>query len=287
MSIPSFSLSAGRTRVDVVCPPGTANILRAVWAPATASIVPTEAHETWRCSPSSEAWALETPRGRRRARTQSELAAVVESELISQLTLWHPSDSLLHGAFFELGGLPFVVLGESGAGKSSLSLEAVRRGATYHSDEIVITDGARVWGVGRSLVYDLCAPDAPMPDWLSGADRTTYQLELAGRGLVARPIIQVPSGQWARAPARASDVIVVHVGGRADQTTVTPLTGGEALATLFDAATTERRGALARLASGRRALRVRWKTPSDGLTQVLAATTRAPTSGGDPSPRGG
>ncbi|HOF04196.1 MAG TPA: hypothetical protein PLH54_01135 [Syntrophales bacterium] len=64
----------------------------------------------------------------------------------------------LHGALVQWAGRGILLVGESGAGKTTCALEIARRGGVWVADDLVmVTDGpdGRVWGKAHEKIRDL------------------------------------------------------------------------------------------------------------------------------------
>src|SRR5512139_856086 len=104
---------------------------------------------------------------------REDLAFAIERFLYAAMPAWHaPPRVILHAAGVVLGETMLVLAGRSGAGKSSLARALTERGARYATDELVVTDGERIWGIPRAIQFDAVPIDAPLPPWLGEVDRT-------------------------------------------------------------------------------------------------------------------
>jgi hypothetical protein len=233
--------------------------------------------EHWRGALTSEGWSLSLPGAPDRSGPGDEtaLAAAIETCFIESLNARHPDACLLHAGLVELGGVWILFAGDSDRGKSSLTLEAVRRGGRYFTDELVVADASRVWAICRTPVFNPGPVDLPLPSWLEGADRESFAYTIHGRRH-ARPLFSVPRTQWARAPISTRDVVVVRIDPRGPDR-VAPIKGAEALATLLDATLTREYRPLGPLASDRRAFAITWTSPSAAIDLLRDATSHLAT----------
>src|SRR5262245_18578785 len=71
---------------------------------------------------------------------REDVLPLLERELYAAMADWHAARVVLHAACVARGERAVLLMGRSGAGKSSLALEAVRRGFQYFSDELTVTD---------------------------------------------------------------------------------------------------------------------------------------------------
>jgi hypothetical protein len=266
-------LHASETRVEITCPAECADALRAVWAPAGRPIIATTRVTSWNAMEDASGWTIYVDGvPTRMGRPTEPLAPAIEDLFVERLPEWHVGRCLLHAALVEVAGNWVVFVGVSGAGKSSLTLEAVRRGGKFFTDEIVVTDGRRVWGVGRSTVFDVGPVIAELPPRLAAADRVSYRFRNSAGQVFARPIIPVPDQQWATSPVDASGVVIVRVRGQG-RDGVDPLRGAEALATLLEASIGDKWHDLGRLVSARRAFALTWSDPRVALDHLTSATS--------------
>jgi hypothetical protein len=142
---------------------------------------------------------------------------------------------MMHAGAVMRAGKGYLFVGTSGAGKSSLCLEAVRRGYRYLSDECLVTDGTTVWGIPRAIQFD--PPDAlePFPRWLASAslDFTTYASSSRDYRYL-RPL-HVPGIERTDETGSARDLTVVALHhGEVDS--IKRLSGLEALTAILEAA---------------------------------------------------
>jgi hypothetical protein len=94
-----------------------------------------------------------------------------EAMLYASLPAWHPPPRvLLHAAGVAFGEQTIVLAGPSGSGKSTLATALVRSGGTYLSDELLVFDGARLWGIPRAPQFEPIAAGQALPPWLREAD---------------------------------------------------------------------------------------------------------------------
>jgi hypothetical protein len=94
------------------------------------------------------------------AEAPTDLLLQLEIELLHDVTTSVPPGWLLHAGAVALASRAahadraIVLVGASGAGKSTMTLGLVARGARYVSDELVLIDGARVSGLARPIGFD-------------------------------------------------------------------------------------------------------------------------------------
>lgn len=269
----TVALHASERRIEITCPDWCARVIGAVYAPATRPLLPVERVARWEAVRDERGWQLfddgvlcESGVG-----GDVELAAAIETRFLFQLASWHPNACVLHAGLVELDGVWVLFAGDSGRGKSSMTLELTRRGGRYFSDELVITDAERIWAVPRCPVFDFGPADAPLPAWLQGLDRESYRFERRPGEWWARPLHRVPDIQWAAAPVSVKDVAIVRLEGR-ESDAVRVMSAGEALATLLDASLTRDFRQLGPLASSRRAFGLQWTQPRVAVDALAVAT---------------
>lgn len=137
--------------------------------------------------------------------TELDLVPVFELELYDRMIAGAREHWVLHGAGLVIGGRAVVLSGASGAGKSTMSLGLLARGAEYLSDEYVAIDARGVRGVSRSLAFD-DAPVAPVP---AGFELVHYPLRVGGE-VVDRPVHRPPSACLAAQPARLGALVLLR-----------------------------------------------------------------------------
>lgn len=89
---------------------------------------------------------------------------------------------VFHGGAVVSKGIAWVLCGPSNAGKSSLSVAALKRGYQYYTDEFVITDGEAVWGWPRTPQFGaLPGVSEALPAWMKGTPPPTHMVPDAKR----------------------------------------------------------------------------------------------------------
>lgn len=184
------------------------------------------------------------------AEAPSDLLLQLEIELLHDVTTSVPPGWFLHAGAVELAGRAIVLVGASGAGKSTMTLGLVARGARYVSDELVLIDDAGVSGLARPIGFDppfaRALPagfrrfDHPAPEPTPGA----------GRAVMVHP----PEPAIVRAPIELGAIVALRH-APAEPPSLTRLAARDALA--FAWAETRRKD-------------------EDGLTHALAALARVP-----------
>ncbi len=270
---PSLVIHVSDVRIEIVCPDGTAASLRAVWDPASRPLIPVRRTTRWTACADRDGWTLTIDDVFvESGSAATSLALVIERELMTRLRGWHPDACILHAALIEVGGTWAILLGQSGAGKSSLTLAGVRAGGRYVSDELVVTDGARVWGVGRSVLFDVGPVTTPLPERMAQADRSSYRFRLPSGDEVAIPIMRVPPAQWATAPVDARSVVIVSLDGRGSDW-VKPLSPAHGLAALLTASYTLEWRELGPLAREGQCFSLGWSDPARAIALLTEATS--------------
>ncbi|MFO0695328.1 MAG: hypothetical protein U0230_17325 [Polyangiales bacterium] len=188
--------------------------------------------------------------------------------------------TILHAGGVVLDGRLLVFVGESGGGKSSHVLEALRAGATYLTDELLLTDGRSVWGIPRAIQFDLVPAGSPLIARLSDLDVTSYRcVDVEGRD-VALPIFHVPEGRIERSRLPLRDAFVFLVRPGADESLV-PVPPALALARVLAVANHVPVHDVGALVGEGRTFELRWSDPRSSLARVrahLAGLPRTPTT---------
>ena len=219
--------------------------------------------------------------GQRREKVDADPAVApwaVERVFYTRLDeLRAPHELSLHAGALERRGRPLLLLGASGAGKSSLCLAGVRRGYGYLTDDLVISDGNSLWGVARAIQFDRVGPqgsaDGTPPPWLGGLEmRPLGASPIDG----AQPFTLPSSGDW-RDRLEARDFTFVAA-KRAPHTAVRVLSPVEALTTLLEAAYAPPPFDLGPWLANAISVELLWRTPEEGLDALEAfVETRADT----------
>lgn len=187
---PALTFFVSHVQVDLFCTDAaTVKGLSAVWGNADHPVVPTSERKVIRTVDGC-VWCDD----RLMAEYRDPSAQLPTTELVINRLLmeWHRHLTAFHAALISQGDRAFMLIGPSGSGKSSLALQAVDSGWTFHSDELAVTDGSLVWGVRRAVQFDATEQHQPLPPHMSGADRDSYQWQDAQLGTLAQPIVSVP-----------------------------------------------------------------------------------------------
>ncbi len=205
------------------------------------------------------------------SRTRADLVFGLESSIYWALPQWHaPPRVILHAAGVAFGETMLVLAGRSGAGKSSLARTLLARGGAYSSDELVITDGERVWGIPRSIQFDPLPIDEPLPSWLGDVDLDAYpHFETHGR-LSRMPLVAPRSVQRTPLEAERAQLVLLE---RADGDALTDASAADALAELHAGSFSPLRTDLGRLV--RAPMRLRWDNPQSGADLLLERLSKS------------
>jgi len=160
-------------------------------------------------------------------------AVQLERALLDLLFALHPEGPVLHAGCVIWQGLPIVFVAPSGSGKSSLSRAAVRTGALYLSDDLVILGLEAAYGFARAIRFsELRAPIDAIPDYLKDTILDGY-----GRGSERgwHTPIWWQGGEVCRALPLPQERVVVVTLSRG-QDAITPLTEVQRLVALHEAA---------------------------------------------------
>jgi hypothetical protein len=202
-----FGVSDVRVRVASTVP-GALEALSLIWEHA-APVLPVARTVAGRLEASEGVATVRLGAAERRCRANGVVAAF-ERLLYEALADWHPPPRvLLHAAAVWRAGTVFVLAGPSGCGKSSLALALLEQGAGYLSDELVVFDGARVWGLPRAPQFEPIVPGSPVPARLAATDRETYRFEdVEGQPRVL-PVRRLRAAEVAAGPYPADRVQLV------------------------------------------------------------------------------
>ena len=206
---------------------------------------------------------------------REDVLPVLESLLYAALRGWHEGRVLLHAACVQRGEHALVLAGRSGAGKSSLALEALRRGFEYFSDELTVTDGLQLWGIPRAVQFEPTDGTQPLPTWLRDVSLEHYRLRLHGGALGTLPLLVPAEAQVGRAPVSARRARLVAI-ERAATTGLRSLSPLDALSMLHEAAFRPPRVDLGALLGPGRAAALQWHDPGEALEALEAWLAAAP-----------
>ncbi len=269
-----FFVSHVRVRVRAQLPE-VMDGMSAVWGACSRPLVPVTANAELAVAGAGGGYAVTGPDGRRSPCERREDALpLLESALYAALPQWHAGLVQLHAACLCRGQTSVLLLGRSGAGKSSLALAALRRGYAYFGDELALTDGTRLWGVPRAIQFSpVGAQDAP-PPWARDADLSHYRMRLPGDRPGAVPLVcprpeQIPAQA---VTAAGTHVYAIARGTPARLQACSPL---QALALLHEAAFSAPGLSLGALVGAGRCGRLTWDEPERGLDLLDAELARA------------
>lgn len=191
--------------------PSAARILRTVWQAASMPAVPARIESRYVVEHRDGGYAIVDRRGGIRIVPQvDDVAPALEQIVYADVLYAHEVAglTLLHAAAFADGERSFIVLGDSGAGKSALARAAVETGLAYLADEHVVTDGERLFGLPRAIQLDPVACDAPPLPWHEGTDRETYRFRDERDAAVVLPLFPVAPERVA-SPCRLERTVLV------------------------------------------------------------------------------
>lgn len=149
------------------------------------------------------------------------------------LTLAKPGVSL-HAGCVVYAGTPILFVTESGGGKSSLTLAAVRAGAHYITDDLLLCEGKTLSGLARAIRFKQISVAAPeRPPYLAEMDCESFVWERRGEKFVT-PIWTGPCPSLHEFDATGTPPVVVRVTRGPNK--LRPLSEMERLVTLHEAA---------------------------------------------------
>lgn len=109
----------------------------------------------------------------------------IEKHIVCDLLSRRSEALQLHAGCVRWGSTAILVLGESGAGKSTFTRLLVQAGATYLSDDCLLVEGQRAFGMSRTIQFDSVQDGQPIPSYLLDCDWKSYR-SLTGDGAGAR-----------------------------------------------------------------------------------------------------
>ncbi len=253
--------------------------LRAVFRGALRPIVPSTAERRYRVEATDLGMRILHPGGRSvELDCVLDVAPVLERALYADLLRSQQEQgiAMLHAACFHDGSRAYLVMGDSGAGKSALARAAVARGLRYLGDEHAFTDGRELWGLPRAIHLDPHPETAPALPWHAGADLGTYLFRDSADRSIRLPLVHVPEERVAVRPVALDSAIVIEA-QRGPSDAVARLDRTAQLALLdrcILVASPTSAMALAAHATGRR---LTWSDPDRALELLLDELDRART----------
>lgn len=149
------------------------------------------------------------------------------------LALSAPAVSL-HAGCVIYAGTPILFVTESGGGKSSLTCAAVRAGALYITDDLLLVEGKTLSGLARAIRFKQIPAAAPArPPYLDEMDCESFVWERRGEKFIT-PIWTGPCPSLHEFDASNSPCVVVRVSRGKNQ--LSKLSEVERLVTLHEAA---------------------------------------------------
>jgi hypothetical protein len=176
-----------------------------------------------------------------------------------------PGVLFLHGAAVARRGRPVLLLGPSGSGKSTLALAAVRAGFDYLTDEVIGTDGARVWGVPRAIQFDATAAGERPPAWLGSLDASSYRLRSKRGAEATVPLWRPPANAVSEVCKSPASVVAIAHSGDGDG--VTTCEAVDAVRAVHEAAHAVPSFDVGSLVGGV-SLALRWRDPAAAWAEV-------------------
>lgn len=133
-----------------------------------------------------------------------------------------------------------LFVGESGAGKSTFTKLAVKHGASYLSDDSILIEKGRAYGLARTIQFDAIDLSQPIPPYHQDCDVSSYRALPASDGRPSSRVVPLFRGDF---PVLAEVEVnrqpwVVAVIRQDAQTSVMPLSSIERLAALHSATVT-------------------------------------------------
>ena len=205
--------------------------------------------------------------------SEDELLPQFEAELYELIQTWHAAYTVLHAALVQTGGKAVLVTGPSNAGKSTLSLQAVRSGWQYHSDELVLTDGMRLWGVARAIQFDRLPKGEKLEPYYSICDSKACCWIDPEFGPVYQPVYPVPTEPQSTQLPDVTNLLVAVVSTEAPFR-VDPMSSIDALKALHEACFGTPQHDLGALAGD--AYRLEWDDPIEAMNAIACIARPGP-----------
>ncbi len=164
----------------------------------------------------------------------------------------------LHMGGIVWGGSLVCLVGASGAGKSTMTLQAVRAGAGYMSDDCLLLAQGLVFSMGRAVHFSPLKWPAEVPSYLDGFDLTSFRYHKDTQTRVVPLWVGDYEAIQSR-PVRTSSVVVVQI-ARGESDAIEELDSVERLRTIHEAVITSGREYEGELGFGP-TYRLTWKHP--------------------------
>lgn len=142
----------------------------------------------------------------------SHRVAHIELNLLNWVVARHRGWALLHAGAVLFEGDLWIFVGDSGAGKSSFTRAALKRGGQYISDDAVFVRGAEVHGVARSVQFDPRPNgDRDVPDYLRDCDLDSYEVPSESGVTCAVPLWRAGYSTLGTLRAPSGRVVVAEI----------------------------------------------------------------------------
>jgi len=155
----------------------------------------------------------------------------VERAAYRELMRCETGELLIHAALLALGKRPVLLLGRSGAGKSSCARAALRRGWRYGSDELVRYHATGLNGVPRSVQFDPIDEAEPTPPYVADCDVDSYRFRARDGRAMRTPLYHPAAERIIPRAIPADAVTLVFLEPGSDE--CRPLPHGAALLRLY------------------------------------------------------
>lgn len=199
---------------------------------------------------------------------EDRIAPLVEAAIYRSIASWHAGETLLHAATIVRRQHPVLLLGDSGSGKSSLALEAIRAGWQYVTDELTLTDGTTIRGFSRTIQFDPVPVGTALPERLRGLDVSSYRVTRDDGVEQMQPLFPWQELDVTRVSISVTNAVVVALAGADERTSLQPIAPVEALAELHAQTRGARTGPFGRLLGTGRVFRLRWRKVSEGVGEI-------------------
>jgi len=102
--------------------------------------------------------------------------AELQQELVVRRLGQRPEVLVMHAALLVYQGRAVLLVGHSGAGKSTMTRQFVQAGASYVTDDCVIVKAQTAYGMARSIHFDPLLTTDQVPPYLAGCDLTSFHI---------------------------------------------------------------------------------------------------------------
>ncbi|QQR89604.1 MAG: hypothetical protein IPJ88_15630 [Myxococcales bacterium] len=203
-----------------------------------------------------------------RVEVADDLTARLEALVYLQLASSSKDLMLLHAASVVRSKNAVVLMGPSGAGKSTLSLLSVQAGFRYLSDEFIWSDGHSLWGLPRSIQFDLRVDEPSKRPALFNSNRFVDRRMKDVHGqLATSPIYPLLDCEVATMPVLPTQVHWVVI-EQSKHTKLSPMKPLEMLAVIHEHAFIRPKCDIGQLIDVQHCSRLHWENPEHAVALI-------------------